>query len=64
MQCIFRDAKNTYELFKYISQFETNIKLECYSKGISMVTMSNCHSTFIDVNLPVDYFQHLSAQRR
>lgn len=56
MQCIFKDAKNTYELFKYISQFETNIKLECYSKGISMVTMSNCHSTFIDVNLPVDYF--------
>ena len=56
MQCIFGDAKNTYELFKFISQFETNIKLECSSDGITMFTMSNCHSVFIDVNLPVEYF--------
>lgn len=57
MQCIFRDAKNTYELFKYISQFETNIKLECSPEGVSMFTMSNCHSVFIDVKLPHDYFE-------
>lgn len=56
MQCIFNDAKNTYELFKFISQFETNVKLECSPDGITMFTMSNCHSVFIDVNLPREYF--------
>jgi proliferating cell nuclear antigen PCNA len=62
MQCIFGDAKNTYELFKFISQFETNIKLECSPSGITMFTMSNCHSVFIDVNLPADYFETFECE--
>ena len=56
MQCIFNNAKITYELFKFISQFETNIKLECSEDGITMFTMSNCHSVFLDVNLPKEHF--------
>lgn len=56
MQCIFNSAKNTYEIFKFISQFETNVKLECSKSGITMFTMSNCHSVFIDVDLPKDHF--------
>lgn len=56
MDCVFKEAKQVYVLFKFISQFENEVVLECNTEGISMFTMSNCHSVFIDVKLPVKYF--------
>lgn len=62
MNCTFKDAKNTYELFKFISQFEDHVKLECSEKGISLFTMSNCHSVFLDADLPADSFSHYTCK--
>jgi proliferating cell nuclear antigen PCNA len=56
MQCTFTSAKNTYDIFKFISQFEDHVKLECSENGIGMFTMSNCNSVFLDVTLPVEFF--------
>ena len=56
MECTFTNAKNTYDIFKFISQFEDHIKLECSENGIQMFTMSNCHSVFIDATLPLKFF--------
>ncbi len=63
MQCIFNNTKNTYELFKFIAQFETNIKLECSENGITMFTMSNCHTIFINVNLPEEHFSTFECSK-
>lgn len=63
MECTFTNAKNTYDIFKFISQFEDHIKLECSENGISMFTMSNCHSVFIDTNLPVQFFASYKCTR-
>lgn len=58
MNCTFKSAKNTYELFKFISQFEDHVKLECTEEGISLFTISNCHSVFLDANLPAESFDN------
>jgi len=63
MFCTFKDPKNVYELFKFISQFETNIILECGEDGMTIFTMSNCHSVFIDVQLPSEYFSAYECQQ-
>lgn len=62
MNCEFKTAKQVYDLFKFISQFENEVVLDCKPEGISMFTMSNCHSVFIDVNLPVPYFSSFQCE--
>jgi len=62
MHCVFNEGVKVFRLLKFISQFETNVKLECSENGITMFTMSNCHSVFIDVVLPVEYFKEYRCE--
>lgn len=56
MKCIFPNTKQIHDVFKLISMFEVNVKLECDSDGIKLFTMSNCHTIFFDVKFPSEFF--------
>lgn len=56
MKCKFTDSKQIYEIFKFIAQFTDNVNLVCSENGISVFTMSSCHTVFVDMNMPSGYF--------
>lgn len=62
MQCTFSNAKNTYDIFKFISQFEDHVKLDCSENGITLFTISNCHSVFIDATIPTQFFESYTCR--
>lgn len=57
MKCKFTDSKQIYEIFKFIAQFTEDVNLVCAEDGISIFTMSSCHTVFIDAKMPPSYFQ-------
>jgi proliferating cell nuclear antigen len=56
MKCEFKNAKKIHDIFKFVSLFEDHANLDCTEEGISLFTMSNCHTVFIDIKLPAEYF--------
>ena len=63
MNCTINTVKNVYELFKFTSQFQNNVKMECSEDGISMFAMSTCNSVFVDVQLPKEFFVSYTCPR-
>ena len=56
MKAELKNAKDFYKLLKFISQWQTEIRMVCNPDKLSIVTMSQCSTVFIDSELPSSYF--------
>lgn len=56
MICTIPSAKTFYKLLNFIAQFETDVKITCQPAGMSIFSMSACHSVFIDAKIDPSYY--------
>lgn len=56
MKCLLPSTRKFYTLLDFIKKFESLVKFQCTSEGITIFSMSGCHSVFVDVKLHRIFF--------
>lgn len=62
MKATINNAKDFYKLLNFISQWQTEIRMFCTPENLSIITMSQCSTVFIDSVLPSTYFDSYDCE--